>query len=70
MMDDTILNCTKTNREQAKNRFFYSRGTQSGYYARSRITVEDAEIQANDLIADLERNNFGYALPKNLRSRY
>jgi hypothetical protein len=40
MMDDTILNCTKTNREQAKNRFFYSRGTQSGYYARSgRITV-------------------------------
>jgi hypothetical protein len=37
MMDDTILNCTKTNREQAKNRFFYSRGTQSGYYARSGI---------------------------------
>jgi hypothetical protein len=32
--------------------------------------MEDAEIQANDLIADLERNNFGYALPKNLRSRY
>jgi hypothetical protein len=24
-----------------------------------RISMEDAEIQANDLIADLERNNLG-----------
>jgi hypothetical protein len=26
--------------------------------------MEDAEEQGNALIADLEKNNFGYALPK------
>jgi hypothetical protein len=36
MMDDTILNCTKTNREQAKKQILF-KGTQSGYYARSGI---------------------------------
>jgi hypothetical protein len=30
----------------------------------SYVSMEDAEEQANALIADLENNNFGYALPK------
>jgi hypothetical protein len=30
----------------------------------SYVGMEDAEKQADALIADLENNNFGYALPK------
>jgi FAD/FMN-containing dehydrogenase/Fe-S oxidoreductase len=66
MMDDTILNCTKTNREQAKNRFFIQGEPKAVIMLEvaSPISMEDAEFQANALIADLENNNFGYALPK------
>jgi FAD/FMN-containing dehydrogenase/Fe-S oxidoreductase len=66
MMDDTILNCTKTNREQAKNRFFIQGEPKAVIMLEvaSYHSMEDAESQANALIADLERNNFGYALPK------
>lgn len=66
MMDDTILNCTKTNREQAKNRFFIQGEPKAVIMLEvaSAISMEDAELQANALIADLENNNFGYALPK------
>ena len=66
MMDDTILNCTKTNREQAKNRFFIQGDPKAVIMLEvaSYISMEDAERQADALIADLERNNFGYALPK------
>jgi FAD/FMN-containing dehydrogenase len=66
MMDDTILDCTKTNREQAKNRFFIQGEPKAVIMLEvaSHHSMEDAESQANALIADLERNNFGYALPK------
>ena len=66
MMDDTILNCTKTNREQAKNRFFIQGEPKAVIMLEvaSHISIEDAEKQADALIADLEKNNFGYALPK------
>ena len=66
MMDDTILNCTKTNREQAKNRFFIQGDPKAVIMLEvaSHLSMEDAESQADALIADLERNNFGYALPK------
>ncbi len=66
MMDDTILNCTKTNREQAKNRFFIQGDPKAVIMLEvaSYISMEDAEAQADALIADLEKNNFGYALPK------
>ena len=66
MMDDTILNCTKTNREQAKNRFFIQGDPKAVIMLEvaSYISIEDAEKQADALIADLEKNNFGYALPK------
>ncbi|PRZ22877.1 FAD-binding and (Fe-S)-binding domain-containing protein [Flavobacterium granuli] len=66
MMDDTILNCTKTNREQAKNRFFIQGDPKAVIMLEvaSHYSMEDAEEQANELIADLQKNNFGYALPK------
>jgi FAD/FMN-containing dehydrogenase/Fe-S oxidoreductase len=66
MMDDTILNCTKTNREQAKNRFFIQGDPKAVIMLEvaSHHSMEDAERQADALIADLEKNNFGYALPK------
>ena len=65
MMDDTILNCTKTNREQAKNRFFIQGDPKAVIMLEvASHSLEEAEKQANALIADLEQNNFGYALPK------
>ncbi|TRX03194.1 FAD-binding and (Fe-S)-binding domain-containing protein [Flavobacterium gawalongense] len=66
LMDDTILNCTKTNREQAKNRFFIQGDPKAVIMLEvaSHHSMDDAESQANALIADLEQHNFGYALPK------
>lgn len=65
MMDDTILNCTKTNREQSKNRFFIQGDPKAVIMLEvASHNMEDAERQADALIADLEKNNFGYALPK------
>lgn len=66
MMDDTILNCTKTNREQAKNRFFIVGEPKAVIMLEigSHLSMEDAEQQADALIKDLQDNNFGYALPK------
>jgi len=66
MMDDTILDCTKTNREQAKNRFFIVGEPKAVIMLEvgSYVSMEDAERQADALIKDLQENNFGYALPK------
>jgi len=66
MMDDTILDCTKTNREQAKNRFFIQGEPKAVIMLEvgSYISMEDAELQADALVKDLQENNFGYALPK------
>jgi FAD/FMN-containing dehydrogenase/Fe-S oxidoreductase len=65
MMDDTILDCTKNNREQAKNRHFIVGNPKAiMLFEVASETMEDAENQANDLIADLKNNNFGYALIK------
>lgn len=66
MMDDTILDCTKTNREQAKNRFFIVGEPKAVmmFEVGSYESMEDAEKQADALVVDLEKNNLGYALPK------
>jgi polyribonucleotide nucleotidyltransferase len=66
MMDDTILNCTKTNREQAKTDFFIQGEPKAVIMLEvaSHNSMEDAERQANDLIADLERNNLGMLYQK------
>ncbi|MCK8142499.1 FAD-binding protein [Flavobacterium sp. I-SCBP12n] len=66
MMDDTILDCTKNNREQAKNRFFIQGNPKAVIMLEvaSHTSMEDAENQADALITDLQKNNHGYALPK------
>ncbi|MDL2141769.1 FAD-linked oxidase C-terminal domain-containing protein [Flavobacterium tructae] len=65
MIDDTILDCTKTNREHIKNRFFLVGEPKAiMLFEVASHTLEDAEKQADALIADLEKNNFGYARVK------
>ncbi|OHT45822.1 FAD-binding and (Fe-S)-binding domain-containing protein [Flavobacterium tructae] len=65
MIDDTILDCTKTNREHIKNRFFLVGEPKAiMLFEVASHTLEDAERQADALIADLEKNNFGYARVK------
>ena len=65
MMDDTILDCTKTNREQAKNRLFIEGNPKAiMMFEIASDIMEEAENQANALVEDLQKNNFGYALIK------
>jgi len=65
MMDKTILDCTKNNREQAKNRFFL-KGDPAAILMLEICcdTKEEAEEKADLLIKDLSALNFGYAFPK------
>lgn len=65
LMDKTILDCTKNNREQLKNRFFVE-GDPKSILMLEICTHDDKESNklANLLIADLEKNNLGYAYPK------
>lgn len=65
MMDDTILDCTKNNREQAKNRLFIEGNPKAiMMFEVASDSIEDVENQANALVDDLQKNNFGYALIK------
>jgi Fe-S oxidoreductase len=65
MMDDTILDCTKNNREQAKNRLFIQGNPKAiMMFEVASDSIEEAEIQANALVEDLQNNNFGYAIIK------
>jgi FAD/FMN-containing dehydrogenase/Fe-S oxidoreductase len=65
LMDKTILDCTKNNREQLKNRFFVE-GDPKAILMLEICTTDDNQSNklANALIADLEKNNLGYAFPK------
>lgn len=65
LMDKVILDCTKNNREQAKNRFFLQGDPEAVLLMEvSADTAEKANQLADDLIKDLEKNNFGYHHPK------
>ena len=65
LMDKTILDCTKNNRDLAKNRFFLQGDPEAVLMLEvSANTIEDAESLATDLISDLKKNNFGYHHPK------
>ncbi|WP_271405933.1 FAD-binding and (Fe-S)-binding domain-containing protein [Tenacibaculum soleae] len=65
LMDKVILDCTKNNREQAKNRFFLQDDPEAVLMLEvSAETIAEAEIQADKLISDLKTNNFGYHYPK------
>ncbi len=65
LMDKTILDCTKNNRDLAKNRFFLQGDPEAVLMLEvSANTIEEAEVLADNLITDLEKNNFGYHHPK------
>ncbi|WP_298880102.1 FAD-binding and (Fe-S)-binding domain-containing protein [uncultured Polaribacter sp.] len=65
LMDKTILDCTKNHPDLTKNRFFLQGDPEAVLMLEvSAATIEQAEIYANNLIADLEKNNFGYHHPK------
>ncbi len=65
LMDKVILDCTKNNREQAKNRFFLKGDPEAVLMLEvSANTIEEAEVLADNLISDLKQNNFGYHYPK------
>ncbi|WKD86944.1 hypothetical protein KCTC32516_02324 [Polaribacter huanghezhanensis] len=65
LMDKAILDCTKNNREQAKNRFFLQGDPEAVLMLEvAANSIEEAEVLANNVIADLEKNNFGYHHPK------
>ena len=65
LMDKTILDCTKNNRELAKNRFFLQGDPEAVLMLEvSANSIEEAEVLADNLIADLEKNKFGYHHPK------
>ncbi len=65
LMDKTILDCTKNNREQLKNRFFVE-GDPKAILMLEICTDDDKKSNAlaEELIADLEKNKLGYAFPK------
>jgi len=65
LMDKVILDCTKSNREQVKNRFFIQGDPEAILmFEVSSHTIEVAQEKADALIKDLEKNNFGYHHPK------
>jgi Fe-S oxidoreductase len=65
LMDKTILDCTINNREQLKNRFFVEGDPKAILMlVVASESMEKTQKLANELIEDLNKNNFGYAHPK------
>jgi len=65
LMDKTILDCTKNNREQTKNRFFVEGDPKAILMLEVKSdSLKETQQLAEFLIKDLQKNNFGYAFPK------
>lgn len=64
LMDKIILDCTKNNSEQKKNRFFLQ-GDPEAILMLEVASDSEKEVEqlANALIEDLKTNNFGYHYP-------
>ncbi|MCB0636396.1 MAG: FAD-binding protein [Lewinella sp.] len=64
LMDDTILELTKGNREQQRNRFFVQGDPRTLLLVEFRgATPAIAQAKAEQLIKDLRQNGQGYAYP-------
>lgn len=64
MMDDKILELTKGNIEQNKNRFFLEGSPGAILIVEfSRDSKEDIETICNDMISEMKTNGYGYAYP-------
>jgi hypothetical protein len=65
LMDKTVLDCTKNNREQLKNRFFVVDDPKALLMLEICTNSNDeSDKLADNLIADLKANQLGYAHPK------
>ncbi len=65
LMDKIILDCTKDNIEQSKNRFFIEGDPEGVLMIEFRgQNAAAAEAKADALIADLKAKNLGFAFPK------
>tara|TARA_R110002073_G_scaffold4213_4_gene28061 strand:- start:21548 stop:24490 length:2943 start_codon:yes stop_codon:yes gene_type:complete len=65
LIDKTILDCTKNNREQLKNRFFVVDDPAALLLLEvASDSKEKVQELADTLIRDLEQHHFGYAHPK------
>ncbi len=61
LMDKTILDCTKNNKEQVKNRFFIQGDPKAVLMLEVRSNdIKKSEVLADKLIEDLKQNRFGY----------
>ncbi len=64
LMDKTILDCTKNNREQSQNRFFLNGDPEAILMMEVLAeSTEDSENLAHQLIKTLQDCGFGYAYP-------
>lgn len=64
LMDKTILDCTKNNREQIKNRFFVEGDPKAILMLEVRADdKENVDKLAGRLVDDLQANQYGYAHP-------
>ncbi|MBU8892133.1 MAG: FAD-binding protein [Bacteroidales bacterium] len=64
MMDNTILNLTKGNRDQLKNRYFVDGDPGAILIIEfARQTIEEINESCNNLIEDLKKSEFGYHFP-------
>lgn len=65
LMDKVVLDCTKSNRTYAKDRFFIEGDPEAILMLEVKAhTIQEAEQFADALINDLKANNFGYHHPK------
>ncbi|WP_242205204.1 FAD-binding and (Fe-S)-binding domain-containing protein [Aestuariivivens insulae] len=65
LLDKTILDCTKNNREQSKNRFFIEGDPEGILLLEIRASSkEKVELLSNALVQDLKQHELGYAFPK------
>jgi FAD/FMN-containing dehydrogenase/Fe-S oxidoreductase len=64
MMDKIILDCTKNNATQSKNRFFIEDDPAAILMLELKApTLEDAKRKAQNLISDLDKTGLSYANP-------
>ncbi len=64
MLDSKILECTKENKEQEKNRFFVKGNPEALLVIEfARDTKEEIEQIAEDLEKEMRNNGFGYHFP-------
>ena len=64
LIDDILLQCTKSSIEHRKNRFFVEGDPGALLCVEfAKNSIEDIERSAHELITDLKKNGFGYHFP-------